>query len=73
MITTTPTRVSVLEKSVTTPVLISWSSASTSFVIREISTPGRFRVKKPIDISCRWVKIRIRRSCRARSPTHPTR
>ena len=73
MITTTPTRVRVLEKSVTTPVLISWSSASTSLVIREISTPGRLRVKNPIDISWRWVKIRMRRSWSARSPTHPTR
>ena len=73
MITTTPTSVSVLEKSVTTPVLINWSSASTSFVIREISTPGRLRVKKPIDIFCRWVKIRVRRSWSARWPTQPTR
>ena len=73
MITTTPTNVRVLEKSVTTPVLISWSRASTSLVIREISTPGRLRVKKPIDICWRWVKIRIRRSWSARSPTHPTR
>ena len=53
---TTPSRVSVLWNRVTIPVLISWSSASTSFVIREISTPGRLRVKKPIDIFCRWVE-----------------
>ena len=73
MITTTPIRVSRLENSVVTPVEISWSSASTSFVIREISTPGRLRVKNPIDIPCRWVKIRSRRSWSARWPTHPTR
>ena len=40
MITTTPTSVSVLEKSVTTPVLINCSSASTSLVMREIRTPA---------------------------------
>ena len=71
MITTTPIRVSMLWKSVTTPVLISWSSASTSFVIREISTPGRLRVKNPIDIFWRWVKMRSRRSWSARWPTQP--
>ena len=49
-ITTTPTRVSVLEIRVTTPSVTRVSSASTSFVSREISTPGRFLVKKPIDI-----------------------
>ena len=54
-ITTTPTSVSVLETSVTTPSVTSVSSASTSFVSREISTPGLFRVKNPIDIPCRCV------------------
>ncbi len=48
-------------------------SASMSLVMRLISTPGLFLVKKPIDIVCRWVKTRSRRSCRARVPTQPTR
>ena len=43
-ITTTPTSVSVLENSVTIPSVTSLSSACTSLVIREISTPGRLRV-----------------------------
>ncbi len=73
MITTTPTRVSVLENIVTTPSVTSWLSASMSLVIREISTPGLRRVKNPIDIACRWEKIRSRRSWRARVPTQPTR
>ena len=73
MITTTPTRVRVLEKIVTTPLVTSCWSASTSLVIREISTPGLRRVKKPIDIACKWMKIRSRRSCSARVPTQPTR
>lgn len=72
-ITTTPTRVRVLEKIVTTPSVTSCCSASTSLVIREISTPGLLRVKKPIDIPWMWVKIRSRRSCSARVPTQPTR
>ena len=54
-ISTTPTSVSVLENSVITPSVTSVSSACTSLVIREISTPGRRRVKKPIDIPCRCV------------------
>ena len=49
-ITTTPTSVSVLENSVTIPSVTRVSSACTSLVIREISTPGLRRVKKPIDI-----------------------
>ena len=40
-ITTTPTSVSALENRVTMPSVTSWLSASTSLVIREISTPGR--------------------------------
>ena len=39
---------------VTTPSVTSESSACTSLVIREISTPGLRRVKKPIDIFWRW-------------------
>ena len=61
-ITTTPSSVSVLENIVTTPLVTSWFSASTSLVMREISTPGLRRVKKPIDILCRWEKTRSRRS-----------
>ena len=72
-ITITPTSVSVAWKRVTMPSVTSWLSASMSLVIREISTPGRLRVKKPIDIACRWAKIRWRRSCSARWPTQPTR
>ncbi len=53
-ITTTPTSVKVLEKRVITPSVTRLSSACTSFVIREISTPGLRRVKNPIDIACRW-------------------
>ena len=45
----------MLEISVTTPSVTRVSSASTSFVSREISTPGLFRVKKPIDIAWRCV------------------
>ena len=71
--TTTPTRVRLLEKSVTTPLVTSWLSASMSLVMRLISTPGLRRVKKPIDIDCRWAKTRSRRSWRARVPTQPTR
>ncbi len=51
--TTTPTSVSTLENSVTMPSVTRLSSACTSLVMREISTPGRRRVKKPIDIFCR--------------------
>ena len=72
-ITITPTRVSVAENIVTTPLVTSWLSASTSLVIREISTPGLRRVKKPIDIDWMWAKSRSRRSWRARVPTQPTR
>jgi hypothetical protein len=43
-ITTTPTSVKVLENRITIPSVTSWSSAWTSLVILEISTPGRFRV-----------------------------
>ena len=43
-ITTTPTSVSMLENSVTIPSVTSVSSACTSLVSREISTPGRLRV-----------------------------
>ena len=53
--TTTPSRVSVLEISVTTPSVTRLSRACTSLVRREISTPGLFRVKKPIDMAWRWV------------------
>jgi hypothetical protein len=49
-----PEQGQVLEKSVATPSLRTWLSASMSLVIREIRTPGRLRVKKPIDIACRW-------------------
>ena len=38
-----PSSVSVDEKSVTTPSVTSWSSAWTSFVIREIRTPVLLR------------------------------
>ena len=38
-----PTSVSVDENSVTMPSVTSWSSACTSFVIREISTPALLR------------------------------
>jgi len=38
-ITVIPSSVSVEEKSVTIPSVTSWSSACTSLVIREISTP----------------------------------
>ena len=72
-ITTTPTRVRVLENRVTMPSVTSWFSASMSLVMREISTPGLRRVKKPIDIRWMWMKIRPRRSCSARVPTQPTR
>ena len=72
-ITTVPTSVSVLEKSVTMPSVTSWSSACTSLVRREISTPVLRRLKKPIDWRCRCVKIRSRRSWSARCPTQPTR
>ena len=72
MITTTPTRVRVLENIVTTPLVTSWLSASMSLVMREIRTPGLRRVKNPIDIDCRWVKTRWRRSCSTRVPTQPT-
>jgi hypothetical protein len=41
----------VLETSVTTPSVTRLSRASTSFVSREINTPGLLRVKKPIDIA----------------------
>ena len=71
--TTTPTRVRVLENIVTTPSVTSWFSASTSLVIREIRTPGLRRVKNPIDIDWMWEKRRSRRSCSARVPTQPTR
>ena len=71
--TTTPTRVRTLENIVTTPSVTSWLSASMSLVMRLISTPGLRRVKKPIDIACRWTKTRSRRSWRARVPTQPTR
>ena len=71
--TTTPTRVRVLENIVTTPSVTSWLSASMSLVMRLIRTPGLRRVKKPIDIAWRWTKTRSRRSCRARVPTQPTR
>ena len=54
-IATTPSSVSVLENSVITPSVTRLSSAWTSLVSREISTPGLRRVKKPIDIACRWV------------------
>ena len=70
--TTTPSRVRVLENIVTTPSVTSWLSASMSLVMREISTPGLRRVKKPIDIDCRWAKMRWRRSCSTRVPTQPT-
>ena len=73
MITTVPTSVSVLEKSVTMPSVTSWSSAWMSFVSREISTPVLRRLKKPIDWRWRWAKMRRRRSCSARWPTQPTR
>ena len=63
----------MLENSVTTPSVTSWLSASTSLVIREISTPGLRRVKKPIDIDWMWEKSRSRRSWRERVPTQPTR
>ena len=43
-ITITPTSVSTLETIVTMPSVTSVSSAWTSLVIREISTPGRLRV-----------------------------
>jgi hypothetical protein len=72
-ITTVPTSVRVLEKSVTTPSVTSWSSAAMSFVRREINTPVLFLLKKPIDCPWRWEKIRRRRSCSARCPTQPTR
>ncbi len=62
----------MLENIVTTPVVTSWLSASMSLVIREIRTPGLRRVKKPIDIDCRWAKTRSRRSCSTRVPTQPT-
>ena len=52
-ITTTLTSVSVDWNSVTIPSVTSESSAWTSFVSREISTPALRRVKKPIDIDCR--------------------
>ena len=68
-----PTSVSVLEKSVTTPSVTSWSSAAMSLVRREISTPVLLRLKNPIDWRWRWVKIRSRRSWSARCPTQPTR
>ena len=73
MITTTPIRVRTLEKRVVTPLVRSWLSASMSLVMRLISTPGLRRVKKPIDIDCRWAKTCSRRSWRARVPTQPTR
>ena len=38
-----PPSVSVLWASTVTPSVTSWSIASTSFVIRLISTPARFR------------------------------
>jgi hypothetical protein len=38
-----PLSMSVLWASVVTPSVTSWSIASTSFVIRLISTPARFR------------------------------
>ena len=72
-ITIVPIRVSELENSVTIPSVTSWSSACTSLVRREIRTPVLRRLKKPIDWRCRCVKIRRRRSCSARCPTHPTR
>jgi hypothetical protein len=62
----------VLENIVTTPVVTSWFSASMSLVIREISTPGLRRVKKPIDIDWMCTKTRWRRSCSTRVPTQPT-
>ena len=68
-----PISVSDDENSVTTPSVTSWSSASTSFVIREISTPALLRSWKPIDRCIRWSKIFTRRSCSARSPTQLTR
>ena len=43
-ITMTPTSVRTLETMVTMPSVTSVSSAWTSLVIREISTPGRLRV-----------------------------
>ncbi len=53
-IATTPPRVSTLENRVITPSVTRLSSACTSLVMREISTPGLRRVKNPIDIACRW-------------------
>jgi hypothetical protein len=51
----TPSSVSVLENSVTIPSVTRLSRACTSFVNREINTPGLLRVKNPIDIPCTWV------------------
>jgi hypothetical protein len=42
-IAATPTSVRVEENSVTIPSVTSWSSACTSLVIREISTPALLR------------------------------
>ena len=72
-ITTAPTSVSVLENSVTTPSVTSWSSAWMSFVRREISTPVLRRLKKPIDCLEVGEDPLSRRSCSARWPTQPTR
>ncbi len=49
-ITTVPTSVSVEPKSVTMPSVTSWSSACTSLVRREMSTPAWRREKKPTDM-----------------------
>ncbi len=73
MITTTPTRVSMFEKRVTMPWLISWLSASMSLVRRDIRVPGRLRVKKPTDILWMCRKTSSRRSWSTRTPTQPTR
>ncbi len=70
---TVPTSVRLAENSVTIPSVTSWSSACTSFVRREIRTPVLRRLKKPIDWRWRCAKMRSRRSCSARWPTHPTR
>ena len=72
-ITIVPTSVSVEVNSVTTESVTSESSACTSFVMREMSTPVWRVSKKPTGCVCRCPKIRIRRSRSARSPTQFTR
>jgi len=68
-----PTSVSVFWTRLVTPSVTSWSIASTSLVNRLMITPARLRSKKPSESRCRWLKSRVRRSARIRSPTQPVR